>query len=178
MLLIKTTTLTIQNLNNKDVSKLLYHSSWNPGITFYMCRCIYNCCSFVFSSLRSYFYGVFMLPLCSYCFVDPVLWDNSIPRNLLSATYYIHAGVVTVCVILYIFCFCFLYYYYYYKFFVYFCVLFFFFCVFYSSNLTSCHAANVNQVFVFDLLAAKFLCDCSRFLTSYLYNMYHKVDNG
>ena len=131
-----------------------------------------------FHLLDPIFYWDFMLPLCSYmyCFVDPVLWDNSIPRNLLSATYYIqHAGVVTVCVTLYIFCFCFLYYYYYYKFFVYFCVLFFFFCVFYSSNLTSCHATNVNQVFVFVLLAAKFLCDCSRFLTSYFY---HKVDNG
>ena len=113
------------------------------ALQFKMCRCIYNCCSFVFSSLRSHFYGVFMLPLCSYCFVDPVLWDNSIPRNLLSATYYIqHAGEGTVCITLYILCFCVLYYYYYYTFFVYFCVLFFFFCVFYSSNLTSCHAAN------------------------------------
>ena len=80
--------------------------------------------------------------------------------------------IVSISMYIHVCCFCVLFYY---KFFVYFCVLFFFFCVFCSSNLTSCHATNVYQVFVFDLLAAKFHCDCSRFLTSYLY---HKVDNG
>ena len=80
--------------------------------------------------------------------------------------------IVSISMYIHVCCFCVLFSY---KFFVYFCVLFFFFCVFCSSNLTSCHATNVYQVFVFDLLAAKFHCDCSRFLTSYLY---HKVDNG
>ena len=144
----------------------VYSSVQQITIMHFNSRCayIYTIVVLLFFHL-SYpiFYWDFMLPSCSFCLVDPVLWDNySIPRNFLSATYYIqHVSVVTVCITMYICCFCVLYYY---KFFVYFCVLFFLFCVFCSSTLTSCHATNVNQAFVLDLLAAKFLCNCSRFL--------------